>query len=155
MARQFRRSRPPALKTISEGAAAGIAKRVYVCGPCGGWHDRKVNICALCGAAEIIIFASKVEARYHAQLRLLEAAGKIRKLLIQPKFDLHVINQGGMRRKIGIARLDFAYEVPGPNGRWFWRYIEVKGGTDTALSRWKRRHIIAQYGISIEVSTHG
>lgn len=49
-------------------------------------------------------FASKLEARRYGELRLLERAGEIRDLRIQPRYDL-VVN--GV--KVGTYVADFAY----------------------------------------------
>jgi hypothetical protein len=85
-------------------------------------------------------FASTKEGARFAELRLLEKAGLIRMLEIQPQF-ICLVNGD----KIGVYRADFAYLEHGK------RVVEdVKSGpTKTALYRWKKRHVEAQYDIKI------
>ena len=85
-------------------------------------------------------FPSKAEARRYQELRLLERAGKITGLRLQPRYDLHVNG-----RKIGSYVGDF-------------EYVERHGGTTvtedvkgmkTPMYRWKKKHLLAQWGIEI------
>lgn len=94
-----------------------------------------------------IRFASSKEAKRYQELRMLEKAGQIHSLRLQPRFALDVI--GGfvqdIRTTIGFYVADFDYfEV-----RRDTRVVEDVKGYDVPLGRWKRRHAEAQYGITI------
>lgn len=92
-----------------------------------------------------IRFASKAEARRYGELKLAERAGRIADLELQPKFPLHV---NGAR--IGEYRGDFAYtEVL--EGKPAGRVVEDVKGMDLPLSRWKRKHVWAEYGVNVVV----
>ena len=99
-----------------------------------------------------IRFASMAEARRYQELRLLEKAGKIRNLKLQPKFPLLV---NGI--KVGTYIADFGYELPnGPSLRDAvskWSMVvpateDVKGVL-TPMYRLKKKMVFAQYGITI------
>lgn len=90
-----------------------------------------------------IRFASQKEARRYQELKLLEKAGEIIGLELQPEFQLRA--KGG--EKIGIYRPDFAYFAKARNGTT-WVIEDVKGFR-TPLYRWKKKHVEAQYGIQI------
>lgn len=93
-----------------------------------------------------IRFASKAEARRYAELKMLEKAGEIRELELQPKFPLYVGGYGIAKGvHIGNYIADFRYRE-GPKG--LLRIEDVKGFR-TPLYAWKRRHVEAQYGIEI------
>jgi hypothetical protein len=86
-------------------------------------------------------FASQLEARRFAELRLLEKAGHLDRLECQPVFVLEVAGQA-----IGQAIMDFRYRRLVPPLGWV---IEDCKGVDTPLSRWKRKHVEAQYGLTV------
>ena len=88
-----------------------------------------------------IRFASKRESEVYSGLKVLERAGKISGLLLQFKYDLYAM--GGKR--VGEYRADFVFKE---NGQM--KAVDVKG-CDTALSRWKRKHVAAQYGLEVEI----
>lgn len=94
-------------------------------------------------------FASKKEARRYGELKLLERAGEIHSLELQPRFPLLVPSRGHGgpwdRAHIGDYVADFRYRE-GPRG--LLRIEDVKG-MKTALYRWKKKHVEAQYGIEI------
>ena len=93
-----------------------------------------------------IRFASKAEARRYAELRLLEKAGQIKGLELQPRFALMVPERGsGFDVRIGDYVADFRYRE-GPKG--ILKIEDVKG-MKTPMYRWKKKHVEAQYGISI------
>ena len=110
------------------------------------------------------LFDSLKECKRYAELKLLQKAGEIRSLTIQPTFALMVvplegagvlenINAGivGQRRiPIGEWRADFKYEERF-HGSWFWVIEDVKVGnaTRTAVYRLKKRFVEALYGITI------
>lgn len=84
-------------------------------------------------------FDSKKEMRHYAKLKLLEKAGKISELKLQPAFIL-----SSFGRKIGNYRADFSYfDDDG------YHVVDVKG-VKTAIYKWKKKHVLAQYGIEIE-----
>lgn len=104
-----------------------------------------------------IRFASQKEARRYQELKLLERAGEVRDIELQPVYELDVI--GGfvkdVRRTIGKYKADFRYRgrvrICGENEITLeWRQIveDVKG-FKTPLYRWKKKHVEAQYGITV------
>lgn len=102
-----------------------------------------------------VTFASKAEARRYAELKLLERAGEIWDLELQPRFPLLVPATTGTLRgaleatagtwdgKIGEYRGDFAYKDRSG------RIVEDVKGFKTALYRWKKKHVEKQYRITI------
>ena len=106
---------------------------------------------------EDIRFDSKAESDRWQELRLLEKAGQIRNLTRQPVFPLHAapVQRTDLPARltasdlspvlVGVARMDFAYEQA-PD----WRVTteDVKG-MDNALSRWKRKHVLLEYGVRV------
>lgn len=97
-------------------------------------------------------FASRAEARRYEELLLLGQAGEIRNLELQPRFDLHV---DGV--KVGTYVADFRYESKqivtmheGGIGTWGWRgVVEDVKGVRTPVYRMKKKHVEAEYGITI------
>ena len=98
---------------------------------------------------EGIRFASKREAARYWELRLLEKAGVIRDLELQPRFPLVVAGV-----QLGVYVGDFRYRERadltrhGDRAAEFVVVEDVKG-FKTALYKWKARHMLAQYGIEI------
>lgn len=99
-----------------------------------------------------IRFASKREARRYLELKLLQKAGQISDLKLQPRFPLMAASTtgtvaGALRELpvIGHYVADFAY-VDERTGQ---RIIEDVKGVKTAMYRWKKKHTEAQYGITI------
>lgn len=92
-------------------------------------------------------FPSKAEARRYAELKLLEKAGRISDLELQPKFELLAGFPGaiGFSQKVGKYVADFRYETDAGV------VVEDVKGFDTPLSRWKRKHVKAQYGIDVQI----
>lgn len=102
-------------------------------------------------------FASKAEARRYGELKMLEKAGKIESLELQPRFRLMTqLTTGtfngagkalaGQFPVIGSYVADFQYfRLEAPTG---WIVEDVKG-VKTALYRWKKKHVEAQYGVTI------
>lgn len=90
-------------------------------------------------------FDSKKEATYWSLLRLRERAGSIRNLERQPVFELHAPSG----EVIGEYRGDFRYQE-WVKGHWRSMTIDVKSkATRTALYRWKKRHVEAEYTITV------
>lgn len=113
-----------------------------------------------------VTFASQKEARRYQELRLLERAGEICQLELQPVFELVVVEMTvGSRLKraaakmagrsthgighvaVGSYRGDFRYRT-GDDGTGAVVVEDVKG-FKTPLYRWKKKHVEAQYGIQI------
>lgn len=109
-----------------------------------------------------IRFASMKESRRYQELKLLEKAGEIEELELQPVFPLYVppttgtmrgylssvqreAQTGTMNVRIGEYRGDFEYYDVRTDGR----VVEDVKGFKTPLYRWKKRHVEAQYGITI------
>lgn len=104
-------------------------------------------------ALDGIKFDSKKERDRYAELEMLERAGAIKALVLQPKFDLMC---GGkpvkIRDKNGVGRqsravLDFQY-VDAKSGALV---VEDVKGMDTPISRLKRALLEAEYGIKVVV----
>jgi hypothetical protein len=96
-------------------------------------------------------FASKAEAKRYAELKMLEKAGEITHLKLQPKFDLHVVGGYVKDVKIPIGRYvaDFEYVIPGYRPLTDKYVVEDVKGMKTDLYKWKKKHVEAQYGITI------
>lgn len=86
-------------------------------------------------------FASKAEAKRYGELKMLEKAGEIDGLVLQPRFPLEV-----NRVSIGAYVADFSYwTLQRPPGR----VIEDVKGMKTPLYRLKKKLVEALYGIEI------
>jgi hypothetical protein len=99
--------------------------------------------------ADGIRFASMKEAKRYQELKLLEKAGEIRELELQPAYPLLAPGRGNggayERVHLGNYLADFRYRE-GKQG--ILRVEDVKG-FKTPLYRWKKKHVEAQYGIEI------
>lgn len=94
-------------------------------------------------------FASKAEGRRYQELKLLEKAGEIHGLVLQPEWTL---DAGVPSRTVGKYRGDFMYcccPLPNRCGRTVLVVEDVKG-FKTELYRWKAKHMAAQYDIEIQ-----
>lgn len=89
-----------------------------------------------------ITFMSRREAREYAELRLLEKAGHIEGLILQPKFPIQI---GGMKVCTVIADFQYLDKETGET-----RVVDTKG-FDTSISRLKRKLVKAVHGVEIEV----
>jgi uncharacterized protein DUF1064 len=85
-------------------------------------------------------FDSAAEARYYTELTVRARAGEILPFIVQPRFDLHVNTE-----RIGTYVADFEYRVVATGARVV---VDVKG-MDTPMSKWKRKHLKAEYGIDV------
>lgn len=88
-------------------------------------------------------FDSELEYRYYRNLKLLEKAGQVHGVEHHRPFPL--LAQNG--QLIGVYECDFAF-WDSKEDRF--RVIDCKG-FDTALSKWKRKHVKAQYGFDVEI----
>jgi hypothetical protein len=92
-----------------------------------------------------ITFDSKAEARRYGELRVLEKGGAIRDLRLQPEFTLCPwMTDHSDIVPLGKYRGDFAYEMPDGSV-----VVEDVKGFSTPLYRWKKKHVEAQYGITV------
>lgn len=89
-----------------------------------------------------IRFASKKEAAHYGTLKILERAGKITELRIQPKWELVIFGQ-----KICTYIADFYY-LESVNGKLFGRIEDVKG-IKTPVYRLKKKLMKAIHNIEI------
>jgi hypothetical protein len=98
-----------------------------------------------------IRFHSQKEARRYQELKLLERAGQIQCLLLQPVYHLYVVPIGQKPVILGKYVGDFQYEeCDHANGHRGWRkVVEDVKGFKTPLYKWKKKHIEAHYGIQI------
>jgi hypothetical protein len=106
-------------------------------------HKYHARPCRVAGA----YFDSTGEARRYAELELEARAGLIRDLARQVRIPLHATKTPGPEDPvIAVYVADFAYT------RGDRRILEDWKGHDTALSRHKRRHVRAQYGIEVLIT---
>ena len=88
-----------------------------------------------------ITFASKHEGKRYCELRLLERAGEITDLELQPRFPITLNNQ-----KICTYIADFRYrEVKTGQS-----VIEDAKGVITQIYALKRKLVFAMYGVTIQ-----
>jgi len=110
------------------------------------------------GAKAVVLdgirFDSQAEAKRYVELKLLERAGEIEDLRWHPRYELIAASTTGTLRgaisklrTVGYYEADFSFY----NLRTSERKIEDVKGLDTALSRWKRKHVKAQYGIDVTI----
>lgn len=110
---------------------------------------------AIATTVDGIRFHSAKEARRYGELKLLQKAGHIRHLVLQPRYLLTTDIIGGEfdgePRELGHYVADFAYEErDNALGYDCWpRVVEDVKGFKTPLYRWKKKHVEAQYGIQI------
>lgn len=86
-----------------------------------------------------ITFDSRKEARRYQELVLLARAGQILDLAVQVPFVLHA----GSGQIVGRYVADFTYREGHAS------VVEDVKGFKTDLYRWKKRHMVAEYGIQI------
>jgi hypothetical protein len=97
-------------------------------------------------------FASKREAARYAALRLLERAGQIRNLQLQPRYPLATVRLEAGRvvdtPVVATYVADFAYVERTADGAWQ-PVVEDAKGVRTPVYRLKRKWFQAQYGACI------
>ena len=87
-----------------------------------------------------ITFASKAEARRYSHLKMLERAGTIHDLELQPRFTL-LVN----KIKVATYVADFRYRFVGVS----LPVVEDVKGVQTAVYKLKKKMLAAQHGIII------
>jgi hypothetical protein len=102
---------------------------------------RRSKYGAVATVVDNIRFASQAEARRYGELKLLEKAGEICALQCQVRYPLFV---GPHNAWIGSYVADFSYTIAGEP-----LVIEDVKGFKTPLYRWKKKHVEAQYGVTI------
>jgi Protein of unknown function (DUF1064) len=112
--------------------------------PVNKYHAQRVE-------ADGIMFDSKREARRYAELKLLLASGAIRCLEMHPPYPLMVaaLSDDGPQifETIGEYRPDFRYRLTATDALVV---EDVKAPpTKTALYRFKKKFVEAQYGITV------
>jgi hypothetical protein len=90
-------------------------------------------------------FASKAEARRYTELLLLESAGEIRDIELQPTYPLLTPTPDGSLVSTAKYVADFRYRDI-PSGA---TVVEDVKGVRTQVYKLKRRWVEAQYGITI------
>lgn len=140
-------------RVVSGQAVGDKAIKVWVCKECevhhkdGEYTTGRPEKCINCKGDAFHHFDSAFEANHYAKLRQRERIGDIRGLQLQVKFSCHALAQsGGEVTHIGDYVADFAFY----ENRTAGRVVQDTKGADTALSAWKRRHVEAQYGITVE-----
>jgi hypothetical protein len=142
---------------VSDGmeGGPGCGLPAWVCG--GDWGTWQAGATgrltskyrAVSTVVDGIRFHSKGEAARYMQLRLLEKAGHISALVRQPAFPLHVVGNDDLIL-IGKYVADFGYVDEKAKGKPL--VFEDFKGMDTPLSKWKRKHCEAEYGIEIWIT---
>lgn len=89
-------------------------------------------------------FDSKKEARRYGELKLLMRAGEISDLEVHPRYALTVSGE-----RIGHAEFDFRYRTK--SGLLVIEDCKSEP-TNTALSKWKRRHFQIQYELMVTLT---
>lgn len=121
-------------KTINQRAIAQTAKR-------SKYGAVKTTV-------DGIVFDSKKEAQRYHELKLMEKAGQIDSLEIQPEYELWTsAGRAFAHVPVGVYRADFRYCIA---GRVDSQVVEDVKGFKTPLYRWKKKHVEAQYGIQIK-----
>lgn len=116
------------------------AKADFRCETCGSAAIFG-GACKSCGSQQVRRFDSKAEASRYDRLRLLERAGQIRDLRCQVPFPIEINSQA-----IGKYVADFTYHNAAGE-----LVVEDVKGTDTPLSRFKRKAVEAGHEITITV----
>ena len=129
-------------KTQLDGLKSRVP--VYACSACCFLHMRgKPATCSVCGKTDFVYFGSKTEAKRFPQLRLMQDAGMISKIELQPRFP---IAHNGV--KIMTVRADFGYWR---NKTYIIEDVKAKGAPLTRTFTIGRKLVAAFYGYEIVV----
>lgn len=119
----------------------------------GKAQERRTKYGAQRVTVDGITFHSKREAARYYELKLMEKAGLIRGLELQPRFTLNTWHgDHSLAPEVGDYVADFMYEQNRylPATDWTWeRVVEDVKGFKTPLYLWKKKHVEAQYDIKI------
>lgn len=122
--------------------------------PIGSWDERQVTgerprrhkYGAVRTEVDGIKFASKREAARYCELKLLQKAGEIKELELQPKFPIRLIARGHDRPVVAFTYVaDFRYRE-GPRGLLV---IEDVKGMRNRMYQLKKKCVELQYDIRI------
>jgi hypothetical protein len=100
------------------------------------YHNKKTTI-------DGVTFDSRREAERYQELKLLERAGLIKQIELQPVFNL-IVKTG---KSVGVYRADFRY-YDTVTGKWIIEDVKAKI-TKTPVYRLKKRIVEEVYRISI------
>lgn len=119
--------------------------RSAACLSCGGEAVAQ-GACLFCKGTSIHVFDSRAELKRYGELCLFRRLGELDQLCVQPRYPIHVEGE-----HVGDYVADFSYRDLRAGGGTV--VEDVKGGdaTDTQLSRFKRKCVAAQYGITVTV----
>lgn len=95
-----------------------------------------------------IVFASKMEAKRYDQLKLLEKAGEIQELQLQPRFTLlPAFERHGIKYKAIVYVADFAYY----DCKTKKRVCEDTKGYETAIFKLKRKLFAYHHNMELRI----
>ncbi len=123
-------------------------KHNWRCRDCAAVVDKKMN-CVSCGSSRRYHFHSLKEGRRYSELFMLQKAGEISGLKLQPSFPLRVICPDETEREIGEYRADFEYIE---RGHTIIEDVKSRGTLDensNKLYHLKKKFVEAYYGIKI------
>lgn len=118
------------------------AHRGWLCTDCKADITVKSKHCPECGSFSLVYFMSKREKLRASQLLMLQSAGTITRLRLQPRFSLDVNG-----KKLGhyVADADY-YE----GSEYVVEDTKPEKWQDP-FSKWKIRHFQAQYGVQVKI----
>lgn len=158
------RGAPGARTFRSRKEAQNLAQRVWTCKVCRRQHAKKPAFCSgyECTSSDFWYFQSQKEADRFAALALWHSHGIIDQLEVHP---IYVLTAPRWTKDPADPQFEIVQEIP--IGRYIadFRYVragkrvveDVKARPSAAsmdpLFHWKRRHVEAQFGITIETYT--
>lgn len=109
-------------------------------------RNKRSKYNAIATKVDDIVFDSKKEAGRYAELKIMERAGLIRKLVLQPKYDLIPTTyiQGETHKKI-TYKADFGY-VDAKTNKWV---VEDVKGVKTDVYKIKKRLMKTVHDIEV------
>lgn len=132
----------------SRTEAQNTRRHAWVCLGCQKLHTAKIKACEECGGTDIHYFPSQAEVRRFGQLRMLERTGQIKKLELQPSYEIYGKKSG---LKLFEYRADFRYidsdgveVVEDVKGTINEKYLDP-------VFKLKRRAMKAELGIDIKL----
>ena len=146
---------------VRRGRFAGVRSRfegyqrrviVWACRSCD-WHteEGKVPVCGECHGADLEHFDSRIEFLRYRELRLMQEAGRIRDLELQPRFPISVMAVlSGKPVKGCVYVADFRYVKD--DGMKVVEDCKAKSElADSDVFKLKKRLFEAAYGIAIQI----